>query len=196
MAIVHSLRAGSHRFRVAVLAGLVLERAVAPAIAGPAPQAGELPVPQLARAVQQAVANTSPTPEAVTVWQQEIAAAKARRSAGRKQTALGYGLAIVGDLILVAPYHSSCSYAYSCSTSTGPRLIGLPVIAVGLTTAIFGRIKAHDADGEVNALMTRGPSRGVSQPSPGVDITIPAGGGRSLALTVGSTRTLAYRVTW
>jgi hypothetical protein len=193
MAAVHSLRAGSDRFRVVVLAGLVIHGAVTAATAG---QAHEAPTPQPTLAVQQAVADAFQTPEPTAAWQKEVAAAKARRSAGRKQAALGYGLAIVGDLILLTPSHNICPNTYSCSASTGPRLVGLPVIGLGLTAAILGNIKAHDADGEVNALIVRGPNRGLSQPSPGVGITIPAGGGRSLDLTIGSTRTLTYRVTW
>jgi hypothetical protein len=194
MTSAHSLRVGFRRFRVVVLAGFVIPWAVVPVLAGQAPQADDASAPQLTRAVQQAVANAFPKPEPMTAWQLEVAAAKARRSAGRKQMAFGYGLAIVGDIILLTPSSAGCEYSYPPrSCSTGPRLIGLPVIAVGLTTGILGKIKAHDADGEVNALIARGPGR---EPEKSIDVAVPAGGGRSLGLTLGSTKSLTYRLTW
>ena len=123
----------------------------------------------------------------VAAWQKEIDAAKARRSHARHLQALGIVMAIAGDAIVAANFEASCP-SRSCSAPP-PFALGFGLLIVGAPMGIVNGVRAHDADGVVNALIARGPI-------PIGGLALPVGDHQSVSVAVGQTTAVAYHVKW
>lgn len=84
---------------------------------------------------------------APAAWSRVVDDAKARRSSGYKQLAIGLVTMFVGQQLVLRSTHDG-----------GGVLIGALASTVGLTTAITGHLKARDAGHDLDALTARGPS--------------------------------------
>jgi hypothetical protein len=117
-------------------------------------------------------------------WKQELADAKIRRTKGRQMETGGFLLALGGDIVagLIA---GNCRHA-DCAAAP---VIGLTSIGLGLSMGFVGRARAQDANIEIGALLTRGPQIGSS-------VAIPLGVSSPIAVTVGQTTGISYRVRW
>jgi hypothetical protein len=124
---------------------------------------------------------------AVSEWQQQLDAAKARRSHGRKLQFGGLALTIGGFVVNSIALSIPQDCYRSCSLA-GP-FIGLTLIVSGAATGLVGGVKAHDADGEVNALLTRGPGRIPA-------VSVPLGDHSALSVSAGRDKALVYRFSW
>jgi hypothetical protein len=124
---------------------------------------------------------------AVNDWQHQLDAARARRSHGRKLQFGGLALT-AGGFVVNSIFLSGVENCYrSCSTVT--PFLGLSLIAGGAVTSLVGSVKAHDADGEVNALLVRGPSRIPA-------VSVPIGDHGALSVSAGRDKAIAYRFSW
>ena len=132
-----------------------------------------------------AAPTLTPPPEAAgaTAWTQALASAKARRSAGHKQLAIGIVAVVIGEGVARS--------ASPSAAGAGQLLLGSSLSTIGFTTAILGQIKAHDAGAIVDALTARGPAPG------SVAIALPAGPHQSVGVTFGrDSRSMTWRITW
>ena len=146
---------------------------VAESKAVPAPAAAS-PKPLVTRpAIDAALQSADP----VVQWQAEVAAARAKRSSARTQQYSGLGVAIGGYVLMVAGAADVCQRGGSCGAGAGLAWAGLGTLVMGTTMGIKGKLRAHDADGEVNALLTRGPQK-------------------SLTVSLGVEKSVGYRITW
>lgn len=140
----------------------------------------------------------APSADALTAWQAEIAATKARRSAGRKEERIGVALFAASQIVAVSAPRSCGSYYYptpggpeSHKSCNGRGATALTLIGAGVTTAVLGHRKAHDADAELTMLTTRGPRQG------GLTVAVPAGATQAVGVTLGpNVRQVTWRITW
>jgi len=170
--------------RSTVSCSLVVSLLVAPLAAASDPVGGERAVPAPATAspkplvIRPAIEAALQSADPVAEWQAEIAVARAKRSSARKQQYSGLGVAIGGYVLMVAgAAHGDCRYGGYCGPGVGLAWAGLGTLVMGTTMGIRGKIRASDADGEVNALLTRGPQK-------------------SFTVSLGTEKSIGYRVTW
>jgi|SRR5579862_4665838 len=136
-----------------------------------------------------AVALAPQTPQTASEWTAQLDAAKARRSAARKEAFAGFGFAIGGAILMQVSLRDSVGCYVNCRSH--PLLFwgGFGTAIGGLVGSISGSIKAHDADGEVNALISRGPGKVAA-------LALLAGPGGAITVDVGRDVAIGYRVTW
>jgi hypothetical protein len=140
----------------------------------------------------------APSAEVLTSWQAEVAATKARRSAGRKEERIGAALFVASQVVALSAPRSCGSYYYptpggpeSHKSCNGRGATALTLIGAGVTTAVLGHRKAHDADAELAMLTTRGPRQG------GLTIAVPAGATQTVGVTLGpNVRQVIWRIRW
>jgi hypothetical protein len=140
---------------------------------------------RIVHAADRAVTTEVQTPEAIAAWEAALMAAKAKRASGRKEHYGGLALAIAGYVVAVSGANLGCER----NCSHGGEFVGLAMLGIGTVTGVHGSLVSHDADGEVNALIARGPDKSVP-------ISASIGGGRSVGVSVGATRSLSYRFSW
>ncbi len=158
---------------------LVMSCAIAPMAAASEPADGSkaattpaaTPAPLFTRAAIDAALQS---PDARVRWEADIAAARAKRSEARKQQYGGLVLGITGYVVMFAGV-GHCETSGSCSN--GLAWVGLGTLVYGTAMGIKGSLRAHDADGEVNALIARGPER-------------------TIAISLGAEKSVGYRITW
>ena len=133
------------------------------------------------RVSAKALAALPQTAQQIADWQAQLDDAKARRSMGRRIQFSGLAIALIGAGInMRASVACAPRYSYN-QDSCGGHMLGFVAMIGGTVAGIAGGIKAHDADGEVNALIARGPGRST--------------GGLSVSLTP-QQKALTYRLTW
>lgn len=169
--------------RSTVSCSLVVSLLVAPLAAASDPVEGERAVPAPATAspkklmTRPAIDAALQSPDPMVQWQAELAAARAKRSAARTQQYSGLGVAIGGYVLMVGGAASACQRGGSCGTGAALAWAGLGALVIGTTMGIKGKIRASDAAGEVNALLTRGPQK-------------------SFTVSLGVEKSVGYRITW
>jgi len=172
-----------------VVSSLVILSLAAPAAArqaAPAEAGAGQPTP-VRFAIERAIVTEPQASPAVNDWQQQLDAARARRSHGRK---LQYGgLAVtLGGLVVNSIFLTAAQDCYR-SCSPGAPFLGVTLIVGGAVTSLVGGVKAHDADGEVNALLMRGPGRVPA-------VSVPIGDHGALSVSAGRDKAVAYRFSW
>lgn len=135
---------------------------------------------------------------AVTVWQTEIAAAKARRSAGRKEERIGLAVLAASQVVALSAPRDCDSYVHA--SPAGPELhkscngraaTALSLIGAGITATVIGHTKASGADRELTTLLARGARPG------GLTVAMPAHASQTVGLTLGPmVRQVTWRITW
>jgi hypothetical protein len=175
-----------NRVFVSSLVVLSLAAPAAAQQAAPAQAGAGQPTPVRFAIERPIVAEPQALP-AVRDWQQQLDAARARRSHGRKIQFGGLALT-VGGLVVNSIALSAAENCYR-SCSPGAPFLGLSLIVGGAVTSLVGGVQAHDADSEVSALLVRGPGRIPV-------ISMPIGDHGALSVSAGRDKAIAYRVSW
>lgn len=136
--------------------------------------------------------------DAVTVWQMEVKAAKARRSAGRKEERIGLVVLAASQVVALSAPRDCDSYVRSSSASPGSHkscngraATALSLIGAGITTTVLGHNKASGADRDLATLLARGVRPG------GLTVAVPAHASQTVGLTLGPTvRQVTWRIRW
>jgi hypothetical protein len=121
----------------------------------------------------------------VTQWQQDLAAAKARRRNGRVMEFIGAFFALNGAIATVLLVGHACGNG-DC---TSEAVIGVPMLAAGVLSTVVGHQHVSRASEDVARLLANRPS---SQGGSQVEIPLPL----SISVTVGQVVGVSGHVRW